>query len=263
MTPADPVERNYKVYWIEVSAIDRNGRPGLEADSDLFGFVRRVFRGRTQHEQVGRWGFSRIFQHSALVGNVPDISIPRVDLVSGRRHRNVVRFGVSDGILAASDIPLPPRCDDREVWRERSIRQLEPHLIVAFARAPVGESVGSDLSGDFDLAARNERSPHRSAEEVLAAVDRASSESRPDEVHDKLVAKIFDIAFVSARGDRLRAHAFELVALTDIGRDADHSRGIVLLEPRNDDRCIESTGVGKGDCTDHGNLNKYSGLLNI
>ena len=162
-------------------------------------------------------------------------------------------FGVGDRVLAAADVPLAPRRDDRKVRRERRVGQLEANLIVALAGAAVRERIGADAARDLDLPARDERPRHRGAEQVLAVVDRAGAKRREDEGLDELLAQVFDVAFVGAGGDRLGANAGELLAaLTDVGGDADDAAArVVLLEPGNDDRGIEPAGVGENNGAGH------------
>ena len=150
-------------------------------------------------------------------------AIARVDLRVGRGDRNVVRGGVGEGVLAAADVPLAPRRDDRELRREGGVGELEAHLVVPLAGAAVRERVGADGARDLDLALGDERPRHGGAEEVLAAVDRAGAERGPDEIGDELLAQVLDVALVGAGGDRLCANAVELVALADVGGDADDS----------------------------------------
>jgi hypothetical protein len=127
----------------------------------------------------------------------------------------------------------------------------------------VRERVGPDLPRDFNLTTRDQWPPHGSSEKVFATIDRPGSESRPDEIDYELMPEIFDVAFVRSGRDRFGAYTLQLVALTDVGGYANHSRVVALLQPRDDDRSIEPTGVGEGNCSYHDFLNKYSELLNI
>ena len=122
--------------------------------------------------------------------------------------------------------------------RERGIGQLEANLVVSLAGTPVRERISSDLTRDFDLPARNERAPHRGAEEVLPTVDSASAEGGPHELFHEFLAQIFDVALVGTRCDRFRPHSLQLIALADIRGDADDASAIALFKPGNDDGCI-------------------------
>ena len=140
-----------------------------------------------------------------------------------------MRGGVGDRVLAAPDVPLAPRRDDRQIGRERGVGQLEAHLIVALAGAAVRERVGADRARDLDLALGDERPRHATCR--AGTCGRRSAPARSvgtDEVSDELLAQVLDEALVGAGGDRLGANAVELVALADVGSDAD-DLGVVML----------------------------------
>src|SRR6266705_4251596 len=192
------------------------------------------------------------------MGDVPDIAIARIDLVSRRSDRDSMRLGVSKRILAATDVPLAPRCNDGEVRSKRRVSELEAALVVALPCAAVGERVGTDLASNFNLPTGDKGPTHRSAEEVFTPVDSTSPEGGPYELFHEFLAQIFDVALIGTRCDRLCSYSLQLFALPDVRRDADDTSAVAFLEPRNDDGSVEPTGVGKGNCTDHGRLNKYS-----
>src|SRR5271156_3489775 len=80
------------------------------------------------------------------------------------------------------------------------------------------------------------------AESFIFPTLRAGAKRGEDERFREFVAQIFDVALFSAGSDCLGAHAGKLVAtLANVGGDADDARArVVLLEPGNDDRGIES-----------------------
>lgn len=248
VTATDGVQRVDDADWREALAVDGDWGAGLEGDGDFFWRVRGRFWGVGEHEEVGRWGLGRIFEDAALVGDVPDVAVARVDLFLGRGNRDILFGSVFDGVFAAPDVPLAPWSDHGEIGGERGVGQLEADLVVSFPRAAVRERVGANLAGDFDLAAGDERAAHGGAEEVFAAVDGASAEGGEDEIPHVLLAQVFHVALVGAGGDGLGLDPLELVALADVGGDADHlGAWELVLEPGDDDRCIEAAGVGEGD----------------
>jgi len=169
-----------------------------------------------------------------------------------------VSLSIGDGVFAASNIPFTPRGDYRKVGCKRRICELKAHLVVALSGATVRKRIGPNLPGDFDLATRNQWASHGCSEQVFAPVDGTGTQRRPDEILDELLTEILDVAFVGARGDRLGAHTFQFFSLTDVCRDANNTGVVALLEPGNDDRSIKPAGIGEGNCTNHGRLNKYS-----
>src|SRR6267143_2087306 len=235
----------------------------MESNRDFLGLIGRVLRGRRQHEQVCRRGDSWVLEHTALMGNVPDVTIARVNLVACCGNRNLVGFRVSDRVLAAPDVPFTPRGYDGQIGSECSVSELEADLVVTLSGATVGERIRSHLASDLNLPARNKGPAHRGAKEVLSTIDCSCPEGGPDEILDKFPAEVLDVALVGAGSNRFGPHAFQLLALAYVRGDADHPRAVTLLEPGEDDRCIEPTGVGEGNCANNGRLNKYSECLNI
>src|SRR5436190_15814184 len=184
---------------------------------------------------------------------MPEVRIARIDLLLRRGDRDATRRGVIDGILAAANVPLTPRRDHGQIRSKRGEGHLEPHLIVPLAGAPVRQRVGADTARDLYLTLRDERPRHGRAEQILPIVDRASTQRREDEIADELLAEVLDVALLRARGDRLLADAAQLLAvLSDISRDADDARVVILAKPGNDDRRIESAGVREDDGARHG-----------
>jgi hypothetical protein len=184
---------------------------------------------------------------------MPEVGIPRIDLLLRRGNRNALRGRVVDGILAAADIPLTPRRDDGQFGRERGKRHLEAHLVVALAGAAVCERVGPDAVGHFDLTLGDEWTRHGGAEEVFPIVDGTGTERRENEVPDELFAEVFHIALLGARRERLVSDAAQLFrALSDVGGDADDACVVVLPQPRDDNGRVEAARIGEDNGTRHG-----------
>ena len=120
--------------------------------------------------------------------HVPDIPVTRIDFFFGGSDRDPVGLSVCNRVLAASNVPLTPRRDDRKIRREGGVGQLEANLVVSFASATMGKRVGADLARDLDLTPGNERPRHRGAEEILTTVDSASAEGGPHELFHEFLA---------------------------------------------------------------------------
>ena len=175
----------------EFLAVHGDGIPGFEADFDGRGLVGR-FRGRDDpfpHVFGGRVG--RIFEHAALVAQVPDVAVAAVDVFLGLIDGDVVRARVFDGIFARIDFPFAPRRDDLKVGCERFGGQLKTDLVVALAGAAVGQRVRADFPGDLDLPLRKERAGERRAQQIFVLVDGSGTERGPDVAGDELLAQIF------------------------------------------------------------------------
>src|SRR5438105_4976175 len=258
MTSANGVERCDEIDCVELCTVHRDGSAVQKTDGDLFRVVGGIFGRGRQHEQISgrrrRW----LFEDPTLMRDVPEVAIARIDLVPRCCNRDPVRFSVSDCILTATDIPFAPWRDDRQVGRERGVSQLESYLVVPFPGAAMCKCISTNAAGDLHLSTSNEWPAHRGAEEVFTTVDSTSAEGGPHELFHKFLAQVFDVALIGTRGDCLRSYAFQLLALSYVGGDADDASAVALLEPGDDDRRVKPARVGKGDCTDHGCLNKYS-----
>src|SRR5512140_1140225 len=198
MASADRVETRQNCNRVKEDSVDSNWSALVETNGDFFGLIGSIFGRSRKHEEIGRGWLCRIFENSALVRDVPDIAVARIDLLSRCRNGNVVFRSVLECVCATLDVPLTPGGDDWKVRCERGISQLETNLVVSLAGAAVGKRICTNSACHFNLTPRNERAPHRSAEEVFTTVDRACAQRRPDEILNEFLAKVFDVAFVGA-----------------------------------------------------------------
>src|SRR5450759_852392 len=132
----------------------------MESDRYFLGLIRCILWCGRQHEQICRRGNGGLLEHATLVGDVPDVPVARVNLVAGRRNRNLVSFGVGDRVFAAADVPFAPWCYDGQIRSERGVSELETDLIVPLAGATVSERIRAHLPRDFNLSAGDEGTAH-------------------------------------------------------------------------------------------------------
>jgi len=185
----------------------------MESNRDFLGVIGCILRGRRQHEEVRRRSDSGLLEHAALMGDVPDVTIARVNLIACRGNRNLMSFRVGDRVLTAPDIPFTPGCYDGQIGSECSVSELEADLIVTLSSATMGERIRSHLTSDLNLPARNEGTAHRGAEEVLSTINCSGSEGGPDEILDKFPPEILDVALVGPGSNSFGPHTLQLLAL--------------------------------------------------
>ena len=178
---------------------------------------------------------------------VPDVAIHAVRLVFlGNGDAMLLR--VFDFLRARAKFPFAPWGDDREVRRESLDRQLETHLIVALARRAVRDGVRALRFRNLNETLGNQGTRERRAQKVLALVYRLRLERRPDVVFEKFLREVFDVCLRRAGLQRLVVHGSDFVALPDVdARCDDLAAVIVLLEPRNDDGCVQTARICEYD----------------
>ena len=176
--PAQGVQVRHQGRRGGLLAVDRHRRAGLKGDLHDFGLVGGVLRGGAQQEHALGRLLPGILQRPALVGQVPQVAVTTVDRFYGGSHRDVALAGVMDGVLARADLPLAPGGDHLEAWVQGGIGQLEAHLVVALAGGPVGYCVGAHFVSHFHLVLGDQRARHRSAQQVLALVNRPGAQHR-------------------------------------------------------------------------------------
>ncbi len=235
-------------------AVDGDGVAVLEVDGDVGRLIRRGLGGDGAAVDVLRHLFRRVFQHLALGGGVQQVG------VDGKRRVTTLVLGDRDLVLfreveqggARRQIPLAPGRDDLDVRLQRVIGELEAHLVVAFAGGAMGHRVGADLPCDLDLFFGDQRPGDGGAEQVEALVLRVGAEHRKHVVAHEFFAKVFDknVLRLDAEHDRLVARRPELLALAEIGGEGDHLAAIGRLQPLQDDRRVEPTGIGEDDALD-------------
>src|SRR3954452_14934721 len=91
----------------------------------------------------------------------------------------------------------------------------------------------------------NYRTGERSPQQILVLINRARFEGREDVSRQELLAQVLDNDLAGPGLIRLIDDRLDVIALSHIADHGDHVVGIVFLQPWNDDRSVESTGVSK------------------
>jgi len=181
------------------------------------------------------------------VADVPKVAVAAVNLGRRRGGRDVPLLQVIEHREAAGEVPprITPRGDDLHLGSESPVRGLEPHLVVALARAAVRQSRAPGLLRDLDLAPREDGAGDRGAEEVTTFVDAAGDDRRHHKLVDELGLEVDDVALGRAGVDGFLLNARQLIgALPDVTDDADDLRARdVLFEPRHDAGGVEAARI--------------------
>src|SRR5262245_9233609 len=247
VAPADLVQCLDQRDGVETLAVDLYRRAFFKTDLDVLRLVRRFFGGDGQFEHRLFWFVCGVFEDPAFVREVPDVAVVAVDLFEAGRDRDPALVGVIDRVLARDDVPFAPGGDHRQFGGQGFECQFKTDLIVALACASVCERVAARPLRDFDLAFGDDGPGERSAEQVFVFVDGAGAQRGPDVFGDEFVAQVFDVDFSRARSDGLLLQSGQLIALPEVSGDRDYFAVIVLFQPGNDDRGVESARVGERD----------------
>src|SRR5437660_10431983 len=89
----------------------------------------------------------------------------------------------------------------------------------------------------------NEWTRDAGAEKVLSLINRAALKHREDKIAREFLTQIFNDAFGRASAERFLRQTVELFFLADIGAERDDLRLIILFQPGENDRGVETAGV--------------------
>ena len=251
--PADLVELEDDLLGAELLTVEGDRDALLEIERDIGRSIGGLQRGDAHLEEALLLILrlvARVLEVEALVREVPEVLVLGVVGLAADLEGDVVRLGVVDLLLARLDGPLPPGGDDRHIRRKVLDRQLKTDLVVTLAGAAVGDGVGVLLLGDLHQALGDHRPGMGRAEQIIL-VHSARLEARHDVVVDVLLGQVQHIELRCTGLQRLLLQALKLVRLADVARDRDDlAVVVVLLEPGDDDRCIQTAGIGEHDFFD-------------
>ena len=189
------------------------------------------------------------------MGQMPEVLVLGVVGLTVDAERDVVGLGVVDFLVTGLEVPLTPRGDDGHVRSKCLDGQLETDLVVALAGAAVADGVCALGLGDFYEALGNERTGVGCAEQILLIFG-AGLDAGDDEVLDILVGEVLNVELGSAGLESFLLETVELGALSHVSGDGDNfTVVVVLLQPRNDDGCVQSAGIGENYFFDFGFIN--------
>ena len=171
--------------------------------------------------------------------------VGRLGTVALHLDRDPAARRIVHQLLAREQIPFAPGRDDLDIRVQRIGGQLEADLVVALAGRAVRDGVGTGLGGDLDQTLADQGPRDRGPEQILAFVDRVGAEHGEDEIAHELLAEIVDIDLLHTRCSGLGARRLELLALADVRGEGHDLAAVLLLQPLENDRGIQTPGVGQ------------------
>ena len=222
----------------------------FKINRDLFGLVRCILgRHHARQDQVHIGGNSRIFQDFPFGGNVQQIGV----LGEGRfaalvlGNRNLMMFGIGDQFCAGIQIPFAPGGDDLDVRLQRVIAEFKADLVIAFAGRAMGNRIGTHHLGNFNLALGNQRARDGGAQQIRAFILSIGAKHGEDIVAHKFFAQVFDEDLLDPHHLGFLAGRLQFFTLPQIGGEGHNLTAIGVLQPAQDDRGIQATGICQYD----------------
>ena len=122
---------------------------------------------------------------------------------------------------------------------------VEADLVVALAGAAVGDRVGAFLVGDLDQQLGDHRSGHGRGQRVDALVQGAGLDVRPAEVTHEPLASVDDVGARRAGADGSPIDVLLENAAPEVDRQGHDLDVVLLAQPGDGDRRVESAGIGE------------------
>ena len=159
-------------------------------------------------------------------------------------------LGVVDLLVTGFDIPLTPGSNDLHVGSKVLDGQLETDLIVALAGAAVGDGVGTFGNGDLGQLLADHGTGKSGAQQILLILG-VHLQAGDDDIVHHLVGQVGHDQLACAGLQGLFLQTVQLIGLPHIaGHGNDLGIVVVLLQPGDNDGCIQTAGVGQHDFLD-------------
>jgi len=187
-----------------------------------------------------------VFQNTALDGPAPQVVVDGIGRLGRGFHRHIVSRGPGDLIGPAAQIPVAYGREDRERGIQHEHRRFEAHLVVALARASVGDVLGPELMGHRHEMLGDERARQGADEGVLVLVHGVGGQSAGEVLVGEGLAHVHHSAADGAGGERLGLHGLKpIVLLAKIAHHSDDVETVFLLEPLDAHRGVQAAGIGE------------------
>ena len=229
-------------------AVQRAGHAGLEADDDVLAFGRRLVARRGHRVDVLERLAPRVLELAALDGTTPEVVVDGVGRGLGRGYGNAVVLGILHLIVTRVQIPLAHGSEHLDLGIEALDGNLETNLVVSLARAPMGDVLRTVLVRDIDEVLGDDGARQRAHHRILILVHAVGGQRLGEEVVDVFLAHV--------DGQRLNGTYLqglvldELEVLTLLAHVTGHSddvEALLLHEPLDAHRCVESAGIREND----------------
>src|SRR6185436_2271812 len=107
----------------------------------------------------------------------------------------------------------------------------------------MSDRIGPFLARDFDHSLGDEGTRNTGAEKILVLINRARLDHWEDEIPRELLLQIVNIDLGRARRSRFLVEPAELFLLADVCAESDHLGVVLLFNPREQNRGVESARI--------------------
>ena len=107
----------------------------------------------------------------------------------------------------------------------------------------MGNRVRTGFVGNLNQTTGDERACDGSPQQVLPFVDGVGAEHREHVVTNEFLAQVLNVDFLHAQRFRFLTRWLHFLALANIGGERHHLTLIGILQPANDYRGIQATGI--------------------
>ncbi len=244
---ADLIQLFDDLHGAVFDAVDCHGHALFVVHGDVFRLVRGVLGGIADQAQILGRLVPGILQLRALVGQMPQVPVHAVGPLLGHGHVQAPGHGVVDLLFPGLDVPDPPGGDNLHVGSQGLDGQFKAHLVVALAGGAVANGGGAFLLGDLHQPLGDDGPGKAGAQEVLLLVYGVHLQGGPNEVGDELLPHVLDVDLGRAGLDGLFVEGRQLLSLAHVHRHSDDLAVVVFLQPGDDDRGIQTAGIGENN----------------
>jgi hypothetical protein len=124
-------------------------------------------------------------------------------------------------------------------------------LIIPFARGAVGYGVCAHIGGNFHHAFGNEGTGDRCAQQIFTLVNGVGAEHGKNIIPNEFLAQIVDENLFGTQFFGLNPGGFQFLTLPNIGSEGDDVALILILQPFENHRGIQTAGISEDDFLDH------------
>ena len=188
----------------------------------------------------------------ATNAHAPEAAIDRIGRTK-RRYGQASRLQEIEFFLTL-EVPVAHGRDDFEFGRQSAQCDFEAHLVVACRRAAMGNAAGAELTGHQRNGLRLHDALGADAERVQLPAPHVAHDEKAQHLLEVIGARIDLVVLARPKGEGpfVQGPGRGRIDATRIHRDGDDRALVLLLEPGNEERGVETARIGENDGLGHG-----------